>query len=304
MDVKNTHFSHKDGDFRLWQASVGRWKTDISVFGRQSVKGRIYEYERISLFQDIQTLTYKYAWLEQVCLTEKVTDAISITWAVYHATQKRGKPFEVSISSLLPLIRDQAHSVATIKHAVEKIRDTVAFLDPGQTPVLAADQPLYALAKQIQWQWPDYGEDKFVIMFGGLHIELALLRSIGTLLQDSGWTSAICEANGASSGTAESFLTASSITRTRQAHLITACRLHNLMKKAFQDYCTDEPGSPQLGLEDWCVQRRRASPHVPVLESGVRYGAGHTYTDPFFQRRTLWNVPLRTLWYDPLFLRK
>ena len=105
-------------------------------------------------------LKEEYAWLEHVCLTENVTDAVSITWAVNHATQKRGKPFEVSISSLLPLIRDQAHSVATIKHAMEKIRDTVAFLNPGQTPVLAADQPLYALAKQIQWQWPAYGEDK------------------------------------------------------------------------------------------------------------------------------------------------
>ena len=179
------------------------------------------------------------AWLEQVCLTEKVTDAVSITWAVHHATQKRGKPFEVSISSLLPLIRDQAHSVATIKHAMEKIRDTVVFLNPGQTPVLVADQPLYAL--QIQWQWTDYGEDKFVIMFGGLHIELASMRSIGTLLQDSGWTSTICESNVASSGTAESLLTASSITRTRQAHQITACGPHNLMKKAYQDYCTDRP---------------------------------------------------------------
>ena len=88
------------------------------------------------------------AWLEQVCLTENVTDAVSITWAVHHATQKRGKPFEVSISSLLPLIRDQAHSIATFKHIMEKIRDTVSFLNPGQSPVLAADQPLYALPKQ------------------------------------------------------------------------------------------------------------------------------------------------------------
>ena len=97
-------------------------------------------------------------------------------------------------------------------------------------------------------------------MFGGLHLELASLRSIGTLLHDSGWTSAICEANVVSSGTAESFLTASSIKRMRQEDQITACRLHNLMKKAYQDYCTDEPGSPPLGLEDWCVQRRRSSP--------------------------------------------
>ena len=112
-----------------------------------------------------------------------------------------------------------------------------------------------------------------VIIFGELHIELASLRSIGTLLQDSGWTSAICEANVASSGTAESFLTASSITRTRQAHQITACSLHKLVKKAYQDYCPDEPGSPPLGLEDWCVQQRRASPQFQfwnlVLHMGL-----------------------------------
>ena len=42
------------------------------------------------------------------------------------------------------------------------------------------DQPLYAVAKQVQWNWKDrYGENKFVIVFGGLHIELAFLKVIG-----------------------------------------------------------------------------------------------------------------------------
>ena len=81
----------------------------------------------------------------------------------------------------------------------------------------------------------EYGEDKFVIMFRGLHIEMAGLTSLGTLLEGSGWTSAITEAGVASSGTAESFLTAPSVTRTRQAHQITACSLYALMKEAYQD---------------------------------------------------------------------
>ena len=60
-----------------------------------------------------------------------------------------------------------------------------------------------------------------------LHIEMAALRSIGTLLQSSDWTSANVEADIASRGTTESFLSASSvkgsklfiiITRTIQAH--------------------------------------------------------------------------------------
>ena len=64
-------------------------------------------------------------------------------------------------------------------------------LNPGQTPVSAADQPIYSVAKQIQWHWLDqYGEEKLVMMFGGLHIEMAAPKSIGTLLRDSGWTGA------------------------------------------------------------------------------------------------------------------
>ena len=61
-----------------------------------------------------------------------------------------------------------------IRHSMNMIKASADMLNPGQTPVVAFDQPLYAIAKQIQWNWPDlYGEDKFVITFGGLHIEMA-----------------------------------------------------------------------------------------------------------------------------------
>ena len=57
------------------------------------------------------------------------------------------------------------------------VQSIVQHLNPGQVPVLAADQPLYALAKQIQWSCPSsLGEDHLVIMFGGLHIEMATLK--------------------------------------------------------------------------------------------------------------------------------
>ena len=179
-------------------------------------------------------LEMEYEWLDKVTLTDGPVD---VTWSAHHASQRIGKPFEVSISSLLPLLRDQAHSVVTVKHVMDKIRETVAFLNPSQVPIIAADQPIYAVAKKVQWHWPEfYGEDKFVIMFGGLHIEMAALKSIGTLLRDSGWTGALVEAGIASPGTADSFLTASSLTRTRQMHQITACSLYKLLKAAYTDY--------------------------------------------------------------------
>jgi len=205
-------------------------------------------------------LAMEYEWLEKVTVTDGPVD---VTWSAHHASQKRGKPFEVSITSLLPLLRDQAHSVATVKHVMDKIKEIVAFLNPGQVPLIAADQPIYAVAKQVQWHWPEiYGEDKFVIMFGGLHIEMAALKSIGTLLQDSGWTGALLEAGIASPGTADSFLTASSIIRTRQMHQITACSLYKLLKAAHTDYSkeTDEQPEEVPSFEAWCEHRKLQSP--------------------------------------------
>ena len=59
----------------------------------------------------------------------------------------------------------------------------------------AVDQSLYALAKQIQGKWSEkYGEDKFVLMLGGLHIEMTALKTIGDWLQGSGWAQALVQA--------------------------------------------------------------------------------------------------------------
>ena len=57
------------------------------------------------------------------------------------------------------------------------------------------DCPIFAQCKYIQWKWPEeFGEDKFLIMFCGLHIEKALWNALGDMLQSSGWTVALTEA--------------------------------------------------------------------------------------------------------------
>ena len=112
-------------------------------------------------------------------------------------------------------------------------------------------------------------------MFGELHIEMAAL---GTLLEDSGWNSAIVEAGLASSGTAESFLTASSVTKTRQAHQITACTLYKLIRGAYEDYCSED--SSTLTFEEWRNKRLHESFGIScttVLASCAGYGANHIY---------------------------
>lgn len=67
------------------------------------------------------------------------------------------------------------------------VKDAITYINPGQTPIIGMDQPLYALAKQIQWEKADvYGEGGYIVMMGGLHIEM-----VGHWISNSGWDSAL-----------------------------------------------------------------------------------------------------------------
>lgn len=96
----------------------------------------------------------EYEWPEKVSLSDRSDNAISISWAEHHTSQKRQPPFDISLSSMVPLPSESAHSVAVIKHAMNIARPNILFIIPGQPPVIAGDQPLFAIAKQIQWEWP------------------------------------------------------------------------------------------------------------------------------------------------------
>ena len=62
---------------------------------------------------------------------------------------------------------------------------------------------------------------------------MAARRLIGSLPQDSDLTSAFVEAGDSSSGTTDSFLSASGVSRSRQAHQIIACCLYKQRKAAY-----------------------------------------------------------------------
>ena len=48
----------------------------------------------------------------------------------------------------------------------------------------------------IQWSWPElYSEDKYVVLMGGLHTEMALLNAMGKWLEGSGGVSIMTSAN-------------------------------------------------------------------------------------------------------------
>ena len=104
----------------------------------------------------------------------------------------------------MPLFRDDAHSLAMVKHGMDVIAKATEHVNHGQVPVLTVDQPLCAIAKKIQLSWPDvYGESKYVVMMGGLNIEMALLNVLGHWLDGSGWLSLLTTANVTTDGRAD-----------------------------------------------------------------------------------------------------
>ena len=177
-------------------------------------------------------------WLEhasQLLEKEKIEKGDTVAWSAFHASmQDSSADQHTTLTQLLPLFHEKAATAAMIKHGMNVIRWSTDFLNPGQIPVVAFDAPLYALAKFTQWNCPDtHGEGKFIVMFGGLHIEMAMWTTYGDYLGGSGWTNALTEAGIASSGTADSFLKASHLTRTRHAHQVTALALAKLQEDAF-----------------------------------------------------------------------
>ena len=97
----------------------------------------------------------EYRWLNSVkTALEKQTVDDWISWSAYHADTQRAIIPPAVIHALLPLFIDSAHSVAMLRHSMDVTKAAVQYLNPGQVPVLTADQPLFAILKGIQWTWP------------------------------------------------------------------------------------------------------------------------------------------------------
>ena len=207
-------------------------------------------------------------------LEKEITDNMKISWAAFHASQQEShRQSPVDISSLLPLFKEEAKSAAMIHHSLDVIQSAVAHLNPGQIPVVAFDQPLCAIAKQIQWQWSNsHGEKHYVIMFGGLHVEMTVLKAIGKWLEDSGWTSALIQSGVASAGKADSFLKASHVARRRHVHQVTASALHILMYGACKKYCEDMNAEDvPLESDKWRFQQEEAKPQFLYWSTTLRF---------------------------------
>ena len=67
------------------------------------------------------------------------------SWAAYHASRQPTTSESAWIFALLPLV----HSVVMVKHGIAVLKTVIEYLSPSQIPVVAMNQPLYALANQV-----------------------------------------------------------------------------------------------------------------------------------------------------------
>ena len=69
---------------------------------------------------------------------------------------------------------------------MEIIKQTIAYLNPGQTAVDVCDQPVFALTKKIQWRYQEKsGSDSYFCLSGGLHFKQCMLTIHGGLIKGS-----------------------------------------------------------------------------------------------------------------------
>ncbi len=77
--------------------------------------------------------------------------------------------------------------------------------------------------------------------------------SLPLWLDCSGWTAALVLAGITSSGTADSFIKVSHVTKTRHAHQVTAASFHTLLHRAHTEYnASVTENESALTFEQWC----------------------------------------------------
>lgn len=159
-------------------------------------------------------------------------------------------------SILLPLLKESINSHAMVTHCLKVIKAILHSLNPEQVPVVTADQPVFALLKQVQWHQPSlFGEDKFVIMMGSLHIEMAFINTLGDWLEGCEWVDILALAEIETPGTAESLLSGGHVKRSRYAHQVSAASLSLLLRRAWNAH----NNAVLLSFPEWVSLRCNAS---------------------------------------------
>ena len=144
-----------------------------------------------------------------------------VTWSGFNSSLEDASIKPPAKIGILPIFPDKSTNSPLVKHVMLLVQKCIQFLNPGQTPVIGADQPLYTLAKQIQWKFPAVlGGGKYVVLMGALHMEDKGQLMIGKFIRGSGWEWAMSAAEVFTCGRDCSILDEHHIKRPRYAHQV------------------------------------------------------------------------------------
>ena len=119
-----------------------------------------------------------YKWLDHVQshLSKIHEPGDWVSWAAYYASTSELSTSTCAKSFMLPIFLESSTSPPMAWHAMGVLKKAIAYLNPGQTPVMVADQPLFTLAKKLQWKYPEseLGEKSFLVLLGAMHTEKML----------------------------------------------------------------------------------------------------------------------------------
>ena len=161
---------------------------------------------------------------------------------------------------VFPVLYEKANTISMQKHAMTVIKKATEFVNPGQTPVIVGDCPLYALQKKCQWKFPnEVGESQMVCFLSFLHIEMPADKCAGNLLVGSGWDRMFTLSDIHTSGVALSLLGAKDVKRTRHAHHLTLALITKLKHDAYGTYCVGA-SRPHVSFDMWLQRQSAKSP--------------------------------------------
>ena len=124
------------------------------------------------------------SWLSKLA---DVPNDESISFSAFYLRQQCDETPVVKTSThLLPIVPVPVQAPATVRHCTNQVKRITERLNPGQPAVITADQPVYAVGKQVQWMFPTEFKD-VIWLLDPLHIEKNFLEAIGRWSEGSGW---------------------------------------------------------------------------------------------------------------------
>ncbi|MES9879344.1 MAG: hypothetical protein ABW185_00490 [Sedimenticola sp.] len=234
---------------------------DINLASIQEGGGRATRTEHVGVEEE--------AWLTHVSnmsTKDKVDDKwqldeVPVTFAGFFSKrQEREDVNPRAVIGVFPVFSEEkADTLSMQKHAMLVAKKAIAFVNPGQIPVIEGDCPLYARQKRCQLLFPqEIGEQQMVCMIGFLHLEMCTQEAGGKLMGGSGWERMFHLANIFTPGVAASLLGGKHVKRTRQAYLLTLAWLEILRRHAYDKYCQQH--GPHETLDMWELRLLSTSP--------------------------------------------